>query len=327
MFLEHFYSRKPIVEKEIYGVVGKDAKPDEVYGIIREFLKRGGKRFRPLLCLSCAGAVGGNPKDALSAAAAIELFHNFTLIHDDIEDNSQMRRAEPCLHIKYGVPLAINAGDGLFMLVWKAALGKGGKGSAESQKILLSSFTSVLEGQAMELAWHRENRWDITKEDYLKMAGGKTASLISASCHAGALLGGADSSICRRLSTFGYKLGLAFQIQDDLLNLVGDEKKYKKEIGGDIREGKRTLMVLDCLKKLPLADAKKMRKILGGAGASNGEIEWCIEKMHSTGSLKAAAIYASSLADEAKKEISQLKSSEDKNDLLAVARYILDREE
>ncbi|MFH0927672.1 MAG: polyprenyl synthetase family protein [Candidatus Micrarchaeota archaeon] len=327
MNLEHFYSQKEAVEKALYEIVPPKKEPFEVYGISAEFLARGGKRFRPLLTLSCCRLCGGAGEDAMAAAAAIELFHNFTLIHDDIEDDSQMRRAQPCMHIKYGLPLAINAGDGLFMMVWKAALGIKSKNAPAAQKILLGAFTSVLEGQAMELSWHKHNRWGITEADYLRMAGGKTASLISACCQAGALLGGADEKKQDALREFGHKIGLAFQIQDDWLNLCGEEKKYKKEIGGDICEGKRTLMVLHCLPKLSPADAQKMRKILGQAGASQQQISWCIEKMRATGSLDYAAQYAKKLTEDATASLKIFANTQEKNSLLAVAKYIIDREE
>jgi len=327
MSLDIFYSRKDMVEKVMYEIVPFEKEPFEVYGISAEFLRRGGKRFRPLMTLSCAKLCGGKLEDALSPAVAIELFHNFTLIHDDIEDNSQLRRAEPCLHIKYGLPLAINAGDGLFMMVWRAALLMKQKHSYQAQQILLDAFTSVLEGQAMELSWHQKNSWDLTESDYLKMAGGKTASLIRASCHSGALLGGGSKKEQDALADFGYKIGLAFQIQDDLLNLIGEEEKYKKEIGGDIREGKRTLMVLHCLPRLSAQDANKMRKILGESKTTPEQIDWCITKMKSTGSIDYASKYAANLIKKAVENLSIFSNCPEKTSLLSVAQYIIKREE
>jgi len=327
MKLANFYSRKKLVEASLLRIVPKDKLPYEVYGLINEFLARGGKRFRSLLALECSRLCGGKDEDALPAATAIELFHNFTLIHDDIEDGSQLRRAKPCLHITHGLPLALNAGDGLFMMVWKAALEIKQKNSFSAQQILLSAFTSVLEGQAMELAWYRQNNWDVSEDDYITMAGGKTASLIEASCQVGALLGGASQKEQELLAKYGYKVGLAFQIQDDLLNLVGEEEKYKKEIGGDIREGKRTLMVLDCLKKLPAKDASKMRKILGEEKTTQQDIDWCIEKMKANGSIEYASKYAHKLVDDAYDCLGPFKKSQERDDLQAVARYIIDREE
>lgn len=324
--LERFYSKLPVVEAEMARTVPRDAKPSEVYGLIWEFLDRGGKRFRPLLCLSSARAVGGTPSDALAAGAAIELFHNFTLIHDDIEDNSQLRRGKPCLHIAHGLPLALNAGDGLFMMVWRAALRIRSKHSPAAQEQMLSAFTAVLEGQAIELGWHHANAWDITEKDYLRMVGGKTAALVEASCAVGALLGGGTPRQQKALARFGRRIGIAFQIQDDVLNLVGEVEKYQKEIGGDIREGKRTMMVLHALPRLSSADAQKMRSILGSQSASQPEIEWCIAQMKSTGSIDYASKYARRLIDGALTELRTLPPSSARDELEAVAHYIISRE-
>ncbi len=324
--LERFYSRVSMVEDEMARIVPRDAPPSEVYGLIWQFLDLGGKRFRPLLALSAARAVGGKEQDALSAAAAIELFHNFTLIHDDIEDSSQMRRGKPCLHIQHGTPLALNAGDGLFMMVWRAALQIKSSRSAAVQALLLSSFTAVLEGQARELGWHHRNNWELNEKDYLDMAAGKTAALVSAACEVGATLGGAKPAQAAALASYGRGIGIAFQIQDDVLNLVGDEAKYKKEIGGDIREGKRTLMVLHSLARLAKPDAEKMRKILGSRSANSGQIDWCISKMKETGSIDYASDYSRRLVGESLSSLSKLPKSEAREELEAVAKFIIERE-
>lgn len=239
------------VGKRIASIFNTKRKPKYVYAPLSDFLSRSGKRLRPALCLLSCEAVGGGRKAAMDAAVAIELFHNFTLIHDDIEDASEMRRGVPCMHITYGLPLAINAGDGLFMMVWQEALKIGGKKSVEAQRRLLNAFTQVLEGQAIELGWYLENRWDVSEDEYMEMVGGKTGALLAASCEVGGLLGGGTGRQCRALYEFGMGIGVGFQIIDDALNLIGDEKRYMKEIGGDVREGKRTLIMMWALKALP----------------------------------------------------------------------------
>lgn len=324
--LERFYSRAGMVEAEMARLVPRSSAPPEVYGLIWEFLDLGGKRFRPLLTLSCARAVGGREEDALAAAAAIELFHNFTLIHDDIEDDSQMRRGRPCLHISHGTPLALNAGDGLFMMVWRAALAIRSSKAAAVQQMLLSSFSAVLEGQARELNWHQRNSWDLSEADYLDMAAGKTAALVSGACEVGATLGGGKPAQAKALAAYGRGMGIAFQIQDDVLNLVGDEAKYKKEIGGDIREGKRTLMVLHALARLSKPDAEKMRKLLGSRAADSAQIEWCISKLKITGSVDYASDYSRRLVGESLASLSKLPKSDARDELEAVAKFIIERE-
>jgi geranylgeranyl diphosphate synthase type I len=324
--LEHFYSRKELFEKNLKKFILKKKKPVQVYGLINEFISRGGKRLRPLLVLSSACAVGGKESDAMDAAIAVELFHNFTLIHDDIEDNSQLRRGLPCLHIKYGIPLSLNAGDGLFMLVWQAALNIK-KQNLLAQKILLNSFSSVLEGQAIELSWYEQNIFDLSISDYLKMIGGKTASLLEGCARVGALLGGGTKKEQNALASYAYNLGLAFQIQDDILNLIGDQEKYKKEIGGDIVEGKRTLIVIDCLKKLDQTEKQKLLNILSKKSNTPDEISWAIEKFKQTNSISFAKNYAQNLVKKAVLSLKPIKNSKDKSDLIDLATYVLSREE
>ncbi|MCM8830594.1 MAG: polyprenyl synthetase family protein [Candidatus Omnitrophica bacterium] len=323
--LEHFYSRQNLIESKLKSFLRKKSYPKEVYSLIEEFISLGGKRIRPLLVTSCCSLVGGKEKDCIDAAIAVELFHNFTLIHDDIEDNSTLRRGKPCLHIKYGLPLALNAGDGLFMLVWKAALNIK-KYNLEAQKILLDSFTAVLEGQAIELSWYKNNNWEISIQDYLKMVGGKTASLLAGSAKVGALLGGGSKKEQQALFNYGYVLGLAFQIQDDILNLVGDEKKYKKEIGGDIAEGKRTLMVLDCLQKLKKEDSLKLKRILSSKNNSKEEIYWAIEQIKKTDSISFAKNLSFKLAKKAKNYLNIFNDNQEKKDLMDLANFVISRD-
>ncbi|MEM3362380.1 MAG: polyprenyl synthetase family protein [Candidatus Anstonellaceae archaeon] len=323
--LEHFYSRKELIEKSLRNYFKKKTKPKEVYSLIKEFVLNEGKRLRPLLVLSSCSMVGGKISDSIDAALAVELFHNFTLIHDDIEDNSIMRRGKPCLHIKYGLPLSLNAGDGLFMLVWEAALNIK-KYNLEAQKILLEAFTAVLEGQAIELSWYKYNRWDLDTNDYLKMVGGKTASLLAGCCKVGGLLGGATKKQQQALYNYGYYLGIGFQIQDDVLNLVGDEKKYKKEIGGDIKEGKRTLMVLHCLQTLPKSESQKLKAILSSTSNTAQEVKWAIDKIKESGSIDYAKNYAEKLIKKSLSYLDDFEDNLDKKDLVELANFVLSRE-
>ncbi|MFN3910391.1 MAG: polyprenyl synthetase family protein, partial [Candidatus Anstonellaceae archaeon] len=219
----------------------------------------------------------------------------------------------------------LNAGDGLFMLVWKAALNIK-KYNLEAQQILLDSFTSVLEGQAIELSWYKQNKWDLSLSDYFKMAGGKTASLIAGCSKVGALLGGASKKEQEALFNYGYSLGLAFQIQDDILNLIGDEKTYKKEIGGDISEGKRTLMVLHCLNNLPQADSSKLKIILSSQNTSKEDIGWVINKIKETNSIEFAKKYSFKLIKKAENYLRNFEDNQDKKDLIDLAKFVVNRE-
>ncbi len=300
--------------------------PPTLYEPCRYFLKLGGKRLRPVMCLMANELFDKINEDAWHGAFGIELFHNFTLIHDDIEDNSQMRRGKPCLHIRHGVPLALNAGDGLFMMVWRAALSIRSPRAAQIQSTLLSSFTAVLEGQARELGWNQRHDWDLSVDDYLGMAGGKTAALVQASCEVGALCAGAKPAQIKALSSYGHSIGIAFQIQDDILNLVGEEEKYKKEIGGDIHEGKRTLMVMHALPRLSAPNAKRLRAILDSQSAQSADIDWAIQQLQSTGSIDYASDYAKKLVEDAQTQLSKLPKNSAREELEDVAKFIIERE-
>jgi len=309
--------------KEIFS---EKREPAAVYGLLSEFLLVEGKGIRPALCLLSCEAAGGEAKDALKAAAAIEMFHNFTLIHDDIEDGSQMRRGRPCMHVKYGVPLALNAGDGLFMMVWRETLSIQSPRREEAQRQLLFAFTEVLEGQALELGWYKDGDWGITEREYLKMVGGKTGALIAVSCGVGALLGGADRKTCAAMARFGAGIGMSFQIIDDVLNIVGDEKKYRKEIGGDIREGKRTLITMRALGALKGARRARLEALLKKKDKSEADICEALRLLRESGAPEQAMAYAQKMVDSALSELGCLPDSKARRSLARLAAYITKRE-
>ena len=314
------------VRRRLRQTFSRKRAPAEVYGLLSEFLLVEGKRLRPALCLSSFSSVGGKGRSALCAATAIEMFHNFTLIHDDIEDCSQLRRGAPCMHIKHGLPLAVNAGDGLFLMVWREALNMTGSRSVEAQKRLLAAFTRVLEGQAIELGWHQKNKWDIDENEYYEMVSGKTGALIAVSCEVGALLGGADEKTCRALSRFGMGIGVGFQIIDDALNLVGDEKKYRKEIGGDVREGKRTLMTIWARRGLPRNLSRELDDIMKKGEKNDADVKRAIELIMKSGAVQKSMARASRIVKTAMAGLRCLEPSNAKQDLIGIAEYITERE-
>jgi len=253
--------------------------------------------------------------------------HN-TLIHDDIMDDSELRRGKPCLYKKYGVPLAINAGDGLFMKVSEEILKIDAPAERviEVQKALNKAFTKVLEGQAIELNWYRENKFDVSEEDYKRMIGGKTGALIAAACEVGAMIGGASKDQMKALHDFGMAIGLSFQLQDDVLNLKGDEKVYKKEIGGDVTEGKRTLMVIYALQEASEEDKKRLLEILANGTKEQAEIKEAIAIMDKYGSIEKTRKEAVRIVEEAKKGIMILPNNEASRKLLEFADFFIYRE-
>jgi geranylgeranyl pyrophosphate synthase len=299
-----------------------------VYGLLVPFIKRGGKRIRPALTILCCGAAGGRYEAAVEPAAIIELFHNFTLIHDDIEDDSRFRRGEPALHISHGLPIALNSGDALYTLLWKKLVSMKAKPSKliRLQQLYVSAFKKVVDGQGIELSWIKKGRFDVSEKEYFQMIGGKTSALLGLSCEAGAIVGGAGKRASRALAEFGRMLGTAFQIQDDVLNVTGDFEKYKKEIGGDISEGKRTLMVVHCLSNTSAGESERLISILSSHSKKQDEIREAIAMLERSGSVEYARKRAGRLVTEAKKKLARLDDSEDKRALLAVSDYVTCRE-
>src|SRR5262252_5964477 len=223
-----------------------------LYDLLADYPMRGGKMMRPSLCIATARAFGGSIDAALNSAAAIELLHNAMLIHDDIEDASEERRGQPTLHLLHGVPLAINAGDTLTLLSLRPLLANSELvGPRLSIRILEETQRMAresAEGQAMELGWRQDNALDLDEGDYLEMSLKKTCWLATIyPSRVGAMIGTCDNIDLDPFVRFGFFLGAAFQIQDDLLNLVGDAGAYGKELDGDLREGKRTLMLIHLL--------------------------------------------------------------------------------
>lgn len=211
-----------------------------------------GKRIRPLMVLLCTAASSGVAgkveawRSALPAAAAVELVHNFSLVHDDIQDNSPKRRGRQTVWTKWGAPMAINVGDALFVMSNQAIIDLKENHPAEAvvkaAEILHNTCLDLTRGQFLDMSF--EARTDLTVDDYWPMVAGKTAALLSACCHLGALLGGADEEKQVAYRSFGHYLGLAFQVQDDILGIWGNEVVTGKSAASDLVEGKNSLPVL-----------------------------------------------------------------------------------
>ena len=209
-----------------------------------------GKRLRPMLCLLACAETGGDPVQALPAAVAIEVLHNFSLIHDDIEDGDETRRHRPTVWKVWGEPQAINAGDGMFALAFAAMQRLTRRGvTPEITLLALNLFTetclSLTEGQHLDMRF--EQRADVTVDEYMRMIQGKTAVLVGASVAIGALIGGATATQQRALAQFGQSIGLAFQIQDDILGIWGSPEETGKAAGNDILRRKKSLPLLHAL--------------------------------------------------------------------------------
>lgn len=230
------------IDEILESYISREGHPNSLHRPVWDLLDRGGKRFRPLLAYLCCKMFGGNPDKVRKVAAAVELLHNMTLIHDDIEDNSYERRGKPCLHKKYGIPISINVGDAMAVKVFEIIL------SCEFEPNLkikifdkiIKRINEMLYGQALEI--ENRNETNFEEKVVIDIIKNKTSALIMLASEIGAIMANCNDAQLRILQRFAGYAGLSFQITDDILNLIA-EKKYGKEIGGDLIEGKRTIII------------------------------------------------------------------------------------
>jgi len=263
-FFEKYDTYKKKVDERLNTLVVLN-EPKSLYDPVNYILSGGGKRIRPAVLLFACEAVGGNIENALDAGAAIEVLHNFTLVHDDIMDNADTRRGNETVHKKWNVNTAILAGDNLIAIAYKSLL----KTKSERLDSIIKEFTEgvieVCEGQSYDKDFEITD--NVTIEKYLMMIQKKTAKLIEVSAVMGAFIGGGSDVQIENIRNFAVNAGLAFQIQDDLLDIIADEKEFGKKIGGDLIEGKKTYLML---KALETVKDKDSRAILEGIVKNSG---------------------------------------------------------
>jgi geranylgeranyl diphosphate synthase type I len=236
---------------------------------IWDMLDRGGKRWRPALFLLICEALGKKTEYCLDFSIIPEVIHNGTLVIDDIEDSSEMRRGKPCSHKIFQIDISINAGNAMYFLPLLPLMAQREKLSPEMQRdiyeVYVQEMINLSMGQAMDIAWHRgiANADDLGEDDYLQMCAYKTGTLARMAAKMAAVLAGAQKPLVEKLGRFAESIGVAFQMQDDILDLTGQEfAKKKGGVGQDITEGKRSLMVIYTLKKASIKDKKRLIEIL-----------------------------------------------------------------
>ncbi len=308
-----------------------------LYDLISEYPDRGGKGFRPGLCIAACKAYGGTLDDALDSAITLELLHNAFLIHDDVEDESVYRRGKPTLHESNNRAIAINVGDAMNVLgLYPIFKNRDKLGARVAQQVFLEvqhMVTESVEGQALELGWRKDNICTLNETDYLRMILKKTCWYTCMHpLRIGAIIGSGGTVNPELFNRLGYFMGTSFQIQDDILNLVAEEKKYGKEIGGDILEGKRTLMLIHLMGQCVPDERKMITDFLStpirerNSGNANRILQW----MHRYGSIKHAKITSQYLAGGALKEFysifSRLPDTKDKAFIESIILYMINRE-
>ncbi len=301
-----------------------------LYGPLYQYSENAGKRHHPLICYAACLAVGGDPDCATTSAAAIEHFHSAALIHDDIADEAELRRGEPCLHLTEGLGLAINMGDLALSMVNGPVVSDPLLDDATKVRVireLIAMTCRTVEGQALDLGWARDGRYDITPEDYLTMAIHKTAHYSGAVPLAvGAIVGGAADEQVEALRSYGLDTGLAFQIQDDLLNLVGTDEAKKKDFRSDITEGKRTLVVVHALQNAAPAARERLIEILSAKERDPEVLAEAVAIMEEAGSIEYARAYAEDLSQNAKGRLeAALEPSRWRDLLVSMADWFVNR--
>ena len=289
--LKHYL---PDLESEMRRLVTSHTHgPDLMYGMMRYHLGwvdrdfqpvdlPAGKRIRPIILLLASEAQGGNWQQALPAAAAIELLHNFTLIHDDIEDGDQLRRGRPTLWSIWGVPQAINAGDAMFTISYRGLLrlpdhGVSADRTVAAAQCYAEAVLHITEGQCRDIGFETDDQ--ISEAQYLAMISGKTAALLGLAAEVGAVIAGAGDEHRAALRDFGESLGKAFQMYDDLLGLWGDPEKTGKPVGSDLVKRKKTLPILHGIQS-----STTFRDLLAGEVLTRPGIRTALAELESCGS-------------------------------------------
>ena len=302
-FLDELEGYDAVARRAALGYLCADGVSQYLGAPAAEYLEGGGKGLRPALCLATCKAFGGEVEDALPSAAAIELLHTAFLVHDDVEDDSELRRGKPTLHRQYGRALAINAGDGLAVLALGALRDNESRLGPRLSARIWSEFDfmarQTVDGQAQELGWQREGRTDLTADDYLDLIMKKTCWYTTVlPLRVGALIGTKGAVDLEPMLRFGFFLGAAFQIRDDILNLTSSPAVYGKESLGDLREGKRTLMLAHLLTAANSRDRARVVQYLRlePAERSRAVISQILNLMHSHGSVAFANEFARGIA-------------------------------
>ena len=294
-------------------------------GAMAHYPAAGGKRLRPLLATIASEAVGGKPNSAMPFGIALEMVHNFTLVHDDVMDEDDTRRGIKTVHAAYGIPEAILSGDALFARAFEVALDSKAKDSdlVRLVETLARSVRLLAEGQQMDMDF--ETAKTVTSDQYMKMIELKTAALYQAAAQGGAICGGASKAQEDALAEYGRLMGLGFQIWDDVLDLLSDQETFGKPVLNDIRNGKKTLIVIQALEDLKGPERAELLSTLGNEKATKEELVRARDILDEVGAIDHATKVADGLIKQAKEKLSVLKDSNHKTALIAFADFMVKR--
>jgi len=298
-------------------------EPKSLYEPCSYILQSGGKHLRSYLVLLATKAVGGKFSNAYNAALSVEILHNFTLVHDDIMDSADKRRGRETLHIKYDISTAILAGDSLIAVAYKYLL----KDSKVNTLNILNTFNQsvldVCEGQSLDKEF--ELRSDVTIPEYTKMIQKKTSALIEMCCSIGAQIGGGTKDEINALKIFGKNLGLAFQLKDDLLDIMGDVKDFGKNVGGDLVEGKKTFLFLKAIQIAEGNDKHELQKVVENNGIRKNQISKYKKLYEKLNILEITEKEINRYTNLALKSLNKIEDSDAKENLKWLANSLIDR--
>jgi octaprenyl-diphosphate synthase len=280
----------------------------------------GGKRFRPALLILCSKLVGNNSKNCIPIAGVIELIHTATLLHDDVVDRAELRRGVESANTIWGNQASILVGDFLLSQAFSIMIKEG---DLRILEILAQTTKKMTEGEMFQLSL--ENSIDVTEQDYMSLIYSKTAVLISSTCLIGALMGGAKKTEEERLVKFGDKLGMAFQLVDDILDYTSNPKKIGKPIGNDLEEQKATLPLLYSLKKMNAKDRKAIENIFYADSKSEEDFHYVTRLIKEHGGLEYTLKRAREFSEDAKKYLEDFPDSDEKEALFDIADYVIER--
>ena len=273
------------VNRGLMAAAGR-ARPIRIRSALRHVIAAGGKRVRPVLVLLAAESLRTRTRDAIHASVAVELLHSFTLIHDDIMDNAPTRRGRPTVHTQWGLGNGILSGDVLVGLAYESLLKTRVAHSSRLITIFTTALLDVCEGQAVDLHFEEQSR--VSLQAYFRMIEKKTAALFALSTTAGGLVASGSPGQVAALGRYGYHLGRAFQIQDDLLDVVAEEQTFGKIVGGDIVEGKKTFLLLHAERKAKGKDRHILEEVLRGKHGTRDKVGKVARLYRKLGALTAA---------------------------------------
>tara|TARA_X000000368_G_scaffold313755_1_gene251391 strand:+ start:2905 stop:3885 length:981 start_codon:yes stop_codon:yes gene_type:complete len=302
-----------------------NGNPKKLYDAAGHLIVNGGKRLRPYMVIRSCQILGGKSSTAMISASAVEMVHNFTLVHDDIMDNDEMRHGVPTVHKKFGMPIAILAGDVLFSKAFQIISESKLSPNANTHLIsrLAKACVDVCEGQLLDIKMADEKRIP-TEKEYITMIGKKTAALFDVSCAMGAICATNKPKDISNLSTFGRNLGIAFQITDDLIGVMGDPKVTKKPVGNDLREGKKSLPILMAIKLAKGNEKKIILKAFGNSKISKKDLNRAVEVIRSLGIEEKVRNQALKYAEKSEKSLTKYKGTA-KVELVALLDFVVKR--